>query len=73
MVIIPCNHERLHLGSGDYYVFCLDCRAAWMRMSRHARPEYGMDKDGKMVGADPQAANQPGFVSDGMIRQAVPI
>ena len=27
---INCTHDRLHFGSGDYYIFCDDCSATWV-------------------------------------------
>lgn len=53
-----CMHLRLFLGSGDYYVFCRDCGAAWMRRGNSQRPEYGLLANGTPVGADPGEANK---------------
>ena len=47
-----CSHERLAFGSGDYYIFCDACRRQWC-LHGLDRPEYGNDKDGKPIGADP--------------------
>lgn len=29
-----CRHETIHFGSGDYYIFCRDCPAAWVFKDR---------------------------------------
>lgn len=47
-----CQHDRLHFGSGDYYVMCADCGGVWARMSGH-QAEYGTDANGKTIGAHP--------------------
>jgi len=26
-----CGHEKLTFGSGDYYIFCTDCRTSWVQ------------------------------------------
>lgn len=25
-----CNHNRLYFGSGDYYIFCDECKRSWV-------------------------------------------
>ena len=59
----PCQHTRLRFNSGDYYIACVDCPSRWATIS-HGRPEYGEDKDGRAIGADPSVANQ-GFEQHG--------
>lgn len=31
-----CDHATIHFGSGDYYLFCHDCGARWVRTQRDA-------------------------------------
>lgn len=52
MARCPTDHSEVQFGSGDYYVFCHACGRKWAMMS-HSQPEYGTDKDGKPIGADP--------------------
>lgn len=49
--ICPDGHATLTFGSGDYYVFCNACGRKWAMMG--SGPEYGLDKDGHWIGADP--------------------
>lgn len=61
-----CTHAKLQFNSGDYYISCVGCQATWMLRARDGRPEYGLDGDGKRVGAAPDEANKgpppaPGF------------
>lgn len=63
---MTCQHDRLYFGSGDYYVFCMNCNAFWARMGI-GRMEYGKDANGCEIGADPLAANKK-FVSDLKLR-----
>jgi len=46
-----CNHEQISFGSGGYYLICLKCAATWARVG--GQPEYGFDKNGNPVGANP--------------------
>ena len=52
-----CDHGILHFGSGDYYLFCDGCGASWMRRGSN-KQEYGVDKDGKPIGAAPEESNK---------------
>ena len=52
-----CRHLTLSFGSGDYYIFCNDCDAKWCAHN-HTQSEYGYDKDGKPIGADPSVCNK---------------
>jgi hypothetical protein len=62
---LTCLHERLHWGSGGYYVHCMDCFARWAYVSND-RSEYGIELGtGREIGADPVSA--PKHLS-GMIR-----
>lgn len=65
-----CQHNRLHFGSGDYYLMCADCDGLWARMSGR-QPEYGKDAKGRNIGAHPGSANQ-GFVADVQFRVPEP-
>ncbi len=36
---MACLHEKLSFGSGDYYLFCDDCRCSWvMRVEQALQP-----------------------------------
>lgn len=46
-----CRHERLFFGSGDYYLFCSDCNAAWVcRSPADDQPAPHMANKGVGVG-----------------------
>lgn len=36
-----CRHEKLTFGSGDFYIFCVDCQRSWVhRDMRNDQPSY---------------------------------
>ncbi len=47
-----CQHLHLRPHSGGFYWGCDDCHQMWA-IVRPGQPEYGVDKDGKPVGAAP--------------------
>lgn len=64
-----CQHDRLHFGSGDYYVMCEQCGCVWGKLNGR-QPEYGLDERGKQIGCDPLACDTS-FVADGTRRVTV--
>lgn len=56
-----CNHETIRFGSGDYYVFCQDCPAAWVFKDRFGNTdEPCAAKSNQGVGG--QLSGQPRIV-----------
>ena len=51
-----CNHETLYFASGDYYIFCRQCPGKWVAHNMFQQ-EYGFDKHGMRIGADPSNCN----------------
>lgn len=59
---MACQHENLRFGSGDFYVFCCDCRHRWATIAY---------KEGAGDQISPEDANQ-GYKTDGQIRSIPP-
>lgn len=48
-----CKHDRLTFGSGGFYVFCMDCNAAWVARTReNDEIDYSRSSDGLVGGND---------------------
>lgn len=50
-----CRHAKLQFGSGDYYLFCQECKAAWVRKrldSDIAAPELSNFGDGALLSGE---------------------
>ena len=62
---MSCQHKELQFSSGDYYILCTECSRKWATVNPE-RPEYGEDKYGRQVGADPTIANQR-FIPNGRL------
>lgn len=67
-----CRHEELAFASGDYYIFCRNCNAAWMRRG-HGKIEYGMGANGQEIGAAPENANKGVGAQLSGVRRIAPI
>jgi len=44
-----CKHEKLTFGSGDFYVFCVDCTRSWVHCQNGDQPcyEHGQNVTGE--------------------------
>lgn len=45
-----CRHETIRFGSGDYYIFCQDCPAAWVFKERAGADRPAPASSNKGVG-----------------------
>lgn len=37
---VDCRHEKLTFGSGDFYVFCVECNRSWVHCKNGDQPYY---------------------------------
>lgn len=66
-----CTHDRLHFGSGAYYIFCVDCDEHWVRHV-WGRSEYGRDAAGNQIGAEPGNSGMVNAGAEFRIREPRP-